>query len=224
MPDAPVIDPAAPPVDPPPVADPPTPPTPPADPPADPPAGETPDQTIARLEDEVKKARNEAGKSRINAKQTAADEARAELAQTIGKALGLVEDETVDPAKLLEQVTASQAQAHQATVELAVFRAADAAGGDPVALLDSRAFLEKVAEIKPDDSAALTAAITAAVGDNPRLGKASAPVQPGMQRNPAQGSSSSPPLGIDAQIAAAEAAGDTRLAIRLKSAQSVNTQ
>lgn len=222
--------PAAPPADPP--APPPAPPAPPATPPAPaPPAAtpapsppaETPDEKIARLEAEVKSARAEAGKERINAKAAAADEARTELAKEVGKALGLVPEDVVDPAKLTAQVADSQAQAKQAATELAVFRAAEAANGDPIALLDSRTFLATVAEIDPTDTAALAAAITEAVAENPRLGKA-APAAPGagMKPNPAQGSSASPPLGLDAQIAAAEQAGDFRTAIRLKSAKAVN--
>ena len=207
---------------------------PPADAPVDPPvdpAAPTPEQAqaiadedprlvIERLEAEVKAARQEAGKARINAKQAAADEARAELAQQVGKALGLVADDPVDPAALTQQIEASQAQARQAQIELAVYRAADTAGGDPIALLDSRTFLETAASIDPSDSDALVAAIGQAVTANPRLGKA-APGPQGMKPNPAQGGSAGPPPGIGAQIAAAEAAGDVRLAIQLKSQQLV---
>ncbi len=53
-------------------------------------------------------------------------------------ALGLVEDEPIDPAKLTESLTTAQAEAKNARVELAIFRAAAAAGGDPAALLDSQ--------------------------------------------------------------------------------------
>lgn len=236
MPDAPPIDappaappaPATPPVPAPPPAAPSASPAPPVTPPAPaPPADETPDEKITRLEAAVKAANAEAGKARITAKQTAAEEARKELTQQFGKALGLIPDDNADPVKLLEQANASQAQAKQATIELAVFRAADAADGDPIALLDSRAFLEKVADIEPSDTTALAAAITAAVAENPRLGKTTPAVPPvpgaGMKPNPAQGSSASPPLGLDAQITAAEAAGDWKTAIRLKSAKAVNT-
>lgn len=231
MPEAPAT-PVAPPATPP-AAPPETPPTPPETPPETPPVptpeqaaaitDEDPAAKITRLEAEVAAARKEAGKARINAKQTAADEARAELAQQIGKALGLVPEDVVDPVKLTEQVNASQAQAKQANVELAVFRAADAANGDASALLDSRTFLAKVADLDPTNSDALVAAIAEAVAENPRLGKTE-PTPPGMKPNRAQGSSAQPPLGIDAQIAAAEQAGDTRTAIRLKSAKSVSTQ
>lgn len=168
---------------------------------------------------EIERLRKENGAARTNAKAQAAEEARNELAQTIGKALGLVEGEPVDPAKLTEQLTAEQSNARQARLELAVFRnAGDDA--DASALLDSRTFLEKVAAIDPNDSQAIKAAITEAVEANPRLGKA--PVAPvGMKPNPAQGRSASPPLGIGDQIAAAQKAGDLKAVLRLKAFQAL---
>lgn len=151
----------------------------------------------------------------------AAEAAKAELAQTIGRALGLVtDDQPADPAALTAQVREASAQAQQARLELAVYRAAQGGNADPAALLDSRAFLEKAATIDPSDSAAVSAAIAEAVAANPRLGR---PEPQGMKRNPAQGASASPPLGIAEQIAAAEKAGDIRTAIRLKSARALNT-
>jgi hypothetical protein len=190
---------------------------------ATPAADDDPASKIARLEADLRSARAEAGKSRVNAKQAAADEARAELAQQIGKALGLVQnDEPADPAKLTEQLTAAGAEARQAKVALAVYQTAEAANADPAALLDSRTFLEKVATLDPNDTTAIGAAITEAVTANPRLGRAQAAPTVGMRPNPAQGASASPPLGIGEQIAAATAAGNTKLAIRLKAAQALN--
>lgn len=219
-----MTEPATPPVPPvPPVADPtpPAPPTPPV-PPTPPAPTETTDETIARLQAEVKAARAEAGKERITAKQNAADEARAELAKTLGTALGLIEDDAADPAKLLEQVNTSQAAAKQASIELAVFRAASDAKGDPIALLDSRAFLTAVNGVDPSDTAAITAAITAAVAENPRLGVApGTPTGPAVKHNPLQGGVGAPAGDRSAQIATAEAAGDFKTAIRLKAQQSV---
>lgn len=214
MPDPIVADPAAPPADPPKPDV--TPPTPKATTPKEP-APETPEDHIIRLEAEVKSVRDEAAKARIG-KKSAVDEAKAELAQQFGKALGLVPDDAADPAKLLAQSNTFQAQARQSAVELAVYRAADASNGDPAALLDSRLFLTKVAEIDPTDSAALAAAITEAVAGNPRLGKPTPP-SGGMKPNPAQGSSASPSLGLDSQIRAAEQSGDMKTSMRLKAAR-----
>lgn len=146
------------------------------------------DPTSAKAE--IEKLRRENGAARTNAKAQAAEEARKELAQTIGKALGLVEDEQIDPAKLTESLTTSQAEAKRARVELGVFKAAAAAGGDPAALLDSSSFLKSLDSIDPSDGAAIAAAISAAVEANPRLG--AAPSEPRLPApNPAQGSSAS---------------------------------
>jgi hypothetical protein len=171
---------------------------------------------------EIERLRRENGAARTTAKQQAAEEARSELAQQIGKALGLVKDEPVDPAVLTDQLTASQAAAKSAQIELAVFRAATVTDADASALLDSRAFLEKVAKLDPTDTPAFTAAIAEAVTANPRLGKATQ-AAPGMKPNPAQGRSDSPPLGIAERIAAATAAGDIKTAVRLKASQALNT-
>lgn len=177
-------------------------------------AEETPTETIARLEADVKAARAEAGKQRINAKATAAEEAKAELAQTIGKALGLVQDEPVDPAKLAEQVATSTAEAATAKRELAVFHAAAAVNADAAALLDSRAFMTKVAALDPTDPTALAAAITEAVTANPAFALTAERRAP--NPNPALGSSASGAPDLEAQIAQATKAGDVGLAIRLQ--------
>lgn len=146
---------------------------------------------------EIERLRKENGAERVNAKAKAADEARNELAQQIGKALGLVEDEQVDPAKLTAELTASQQAAKQARVELAVFKAAADAGGDPAALLDSSSFLATLGDIDPSDTAAVSAAIKSAVESNPRLGAEPATRLPAP--NPAQGASGGGPT-IPAQL------------------------
>lgn len=163
----------------------------------------------------IRDLRSEAASNRTTAKETAAAEARNALAQEIGKALGLVKDEAVDPAALTQQLTAKDAEAQQAKVALAVYQAAGAAGGDPSALLDSSSFLAKVNTLDPSDGAAIAAAVTEAVTANPRLG--ATPVAPGVPApNPAQGSAASGAPGFDEQIAAATKAGNHQLAIALK--------
>ncbi|MFB6618221.1 hypothetical protein ACIGFK_07500 [Streptomyces sp. NPDC085524] len=134
------------------------------------PAAQDTADTIARLVADLAAARAEAGKTRVTAKQKAADEARAELAQQIGRALGLVEADTPpDPDLLTRQLTDERARARQTAVELAVYRTAREAGGDPEALLDSRAFSSSLAGIDPADTAAVRAAIEAAVAVNSKL-------------------------------------------------------
>jgi hypothetical protein len=161
--------------------------------------------------------RTEAGAARVNAKATAAQEARDSLAQDIGRALGLVTegDPAPDPAQLTEQVTAAQEAARTAQVELAVHRAAHGLKGDPSALLDSRSFLAKVGGLDPgaDDFAAqVSAAITSAITENPKLAVAAAAGASSVDHTGGTGE----PHGLDAQITAAEKAGDHRTAIRLK--------
>lgn len=145
------------------------------------------DPTVAKAE--IERLRKENGSDRVNAKAQAATDARNEFAQTIGKALGLIKaDETVDPAKLAEQLTASGAETRKAQVALAVYQAAGTTA-DPGALLDSTSFLASLKDIDPSDSAAMQTAITAAVESNPRLGAAPGTRLPAS--NPAQGSSGS---------------------------------
>lgn len=152
--------------------------TPPAPVPTEPPKAVTPapgnpwDDPKA-AEAEIERLRKENAKDRTNAKAQAAEDARKEVTQSIAKALGLVEDDASDPVKLTESLTASQADAKRARVELAVFRNATTAGGDPAALLDSTSFLASLADINPADNAAVTAAIQAAVTANARLGATS---------------------------------------------------
>lgn len=188
-----------------------------------PPAKRSLEDSLATLDDdtrsfvlgELSKARREAGDSRAKAKQTAAEEARSELAQTIGKALGLVEDEKVDPAKLTDQIGQLSGSLKSTQVELAVFKAAKEANADASALLDSRSFLEKVADVDPADTASITAAISEAVASNARFGLPT----PGMRPNPAQGASASPPPSAGERVTAAEREGDYRTAGRVKASQ-----
>jgi hypothetical protein len=194
--------------------------TPPAPAPADPattgdPAPATnPWDDPAAAKAEIERLRRENGSARTNAKAQAAEDAKKELAQTIGRALGLVEDEAIDPAKLTESLTTAQADAKKAQVALAVFQNAGTVG-DPLALLDSTSFLTSLAGIDPNDSAAITAAIASAVAANPRLGAASTdPRTPAP--NPAQGASAGGAPDLDSQIAEAQKAGNTSLAIHLQ--------
>lgn len=126
--------------------------------------------TLAKM---VRDLRAENATDRTSAKTKAADEARQQLAQDIGKALGLVADDgQADPAKLAEQVTAEQQRARAAAVELAVFKSAGPLGADPAALVDSRTFLSAVEQLDPtatDFADKVGAAITKAATDNPKL-------------------------------------------------------
>jgi hypothetical protein len=148
----------------------PTAPVAPAETPAAPEAPKDPwaDPEAARAE--IEKLRKENASARVNAKQTAAEEARAQLTQEFGKILGLVKDDApVTPEHLTEQLTSAQTAAKAAALELAIYKTAATAKADPAALLDSRAFLDKVAGLDPTDSTALAAAISEATTANPRF-------------------------------------------------------
>lgn len=120
---------------------------------------------------EVARLRREAANYRTQLREAQA--AQQQQLDAIAKALGLKDgDDAPDPAQLTEQLTASQAEARQARVELAVFRGAAAHSGDPAALLDSRSFLTSVAQLDPADAGfdkAVSDAIKAAVDGNPKL-------------------------------------------------------
>ncbi|MFC7860700.1 hypothetical protein ACFQ9D_12020 [Arthrobacter koreensis] len=105
--------------------------------------------------------RKEAGDERVAAKTLAA----------IQKALNpdAKGDEKPDAAALTKALTEREADAKQAKTELAVYRLAGKNGADPDALLDSRGFLAKLADLDPSDTAKITKAITDAVKDNPKL-------------------------------------------------------
>ncbi|MFD6415995.1 hypothetical protein [Streptomyces sp. NPDC060194] len=162
-------------------------------------ADEDPAATIARLQKELRAANGESAKARTTAKKAAADEARAEIVQELGKALGLVQDDKdtpPDPAELTRQITAAQAAHRETAVELAVYRGAARHGADPDALTDSRAFLASIKGLDPADEGfakAVQAAIKKAVDDNPKLKTApAAPARASGDFNGGAGGSSEP--------------------------------
>lgn len=175
----------------------------------------------AAMKAEIERLRKENGAARTNAKAQAADEARNALTQEIGRALGLIKDEEpIDAATLTTELTKSQLEARDAALKLNVYRAAQKAQANPDALLDSVSFNQKLATVEPSDNDSISAAIAAAVEANPTLyGLAAASqtqVAPAMKPNPAQGASANPPMSVQERAAAAQAAGNTRDAIRLK--------
>lgn len=123
---------------------------------------------------ELAEARADATRARTDAKSQAAEAAKAELAQTIGKALGLVQDGAeVDPAELANQVTTYQAENVDLRRELAVYQNAPE-GVSVKNLLDSRSFLTALGACDPTDQAAITQAVTTAVEKNPSFRAAQA--------------------------------------------------
>src|SRR5690606_2655486 len=137
--------------------------------------GEDPAATIARLQKDLKQANADAAKARTNAKKAAADEARTEIVQELGKALGLIKDDKdtpPDPAALTAQIEKATAAHRETAVELAIYRHAGKHGADPDALTDSRTFLNSIKGLDPSDEGfakKVQAAIKQAVTDNPKL-------------------------------------------------------
>lgn len=101
----------------------------------------------------------------------------------IAEKAGVDLEGTPDPAKLAEQVAAERTRANQSAVELAVYRAAGAAGANPDLLLDSRMFMAKTAALDPsapDFAERVKAYATEAAAANPTLAAqqpAAAPAQ-----------------------------------------------
>ncbi|KRE79953.1 hypothetical protein [Arthrobacter sp. Soil763] len=84
------------------------------------------------------------------------------------------EGDKPDADALARAVTEREAEAKQAKTELAVYKLSGKAGADADALLDSRGFLAKIADLDPTDTAKITKAIEDAVKDNPKLKQARA--------------------------------------------------
>lgn len=133
----------------------------------------------------IRDAREEAARTRVEAKKTAAEEAakaaQDDLVQKIGTALGIIQPEAegeegdseqpepLDPEKLVQQLEQEREHSQSAVMELAVYKAAGAADADPNALLDSRQFMAALKGVDPTDAEAVTKAIAAAVDANPRF-------------------------------------------------------
>ena len=139
--------------------------------PADPAAGDDdlpddPDKLKALL----KHARADAGKSRVNAKAKAAEDAQSAMVQQIGKALGLIKDpkDQPTPEQLTQQLTAQQEAAKAAQTQLAVYRAAGKLA-DPDMLLDSTSFLQSLKDVDTTDTKAVQDAVKAFVTDHPKF-------------------------------------------------------
>lgn len=127
----------------------------------------------AKAQAEILRLRRENGDERVNAKAKAADDARAEIAQTIGKALGIIKDgESLDPAKLQEQLQQRDADNRTLRVEVAVERAARAAGAYDDLMVAALARQGKLTGLDPTAATFQTdvdALVKGAVDADPRL-------------------------------------------------------
>lgn len=139
------------------------------------PAGKPAEGVPEWVQKELKEARAEAAKYRVEAKE-AAEKVATDLRTSFAKALGIETGEQLTPEQLAEksQTRAESAETRAATAErsLAIHKAAAAAGANADALLDSNTFLAKVSQLDPtsaDFGAQVGQAITAAVAANPTL-------------------------------------------------------
>lgn len=167
---------------------PPAAPTPTPTPPPTPPAGEqTPPapsnekggQPIDSMEDALKviaDLRAENAKARTAAKEAAAEQARTELIQKLTATLGLTTDDEEDTpspeeaaSRLAAEVEQERTAARTAALELAVYRAATAAGANADRLLDSRSFTATISGLDPADTQAIADAVANAVDSMPEL-------------------------------------------------------
>ncbi|MFE0517318.1 hypothetical protein [Streptomyces sp. NPDC058964] len=134
---------------------------------------------LERLRKELKQANADAAKARTTAKKNAAEEAKAELVQQMGRALGLIKDdkdEAPDPAKLTAEIERATEAHRETAVELAIYRSAGKYGADPDALTDSRTFLKSIKGLNPNEDGfakKVSDAIKKAVEANPKLKAAS---------------------------------------------------
>jgi hypothetical protein len=128
----------------------------------------------AELQRMIVDLRRENASARTTAKANAADEARAALAQDIGKALGLVQNDNKPPTptQLTEALAGRDAELTQTRLEFAAYRAAGKVGADVDALLDSRAFATALGDLDPaadDFPTKLDALVKTSLDNNPRL-------------------------------------------------------
>lgn len=118
----------------------------------------------------VRQLREEAAANRTKARD-AETQAQAKIAAAL-EALGIKPD-TEDPAEAAKQAAAERdaaaLAAKEASLHLAVYKAAGKAGADADALLDSNSFRSTIGEVDPADAAAVQAAIENAVKANPKF-------------------------------------------------------
>lgn len=124
----------------------------------------------------IRDLRKEAGDRRTAA--NGLEQQQRDMVKAFAKAAGIElpgDEQTPNPEQLTQQLTASQQAARDSAVQLAVYKAAGTAGADADALLDSRRFLDSLADVDPADGAAITKAISDAVNANPKLKAGRAP-------------------------------------------------
>jgi hypothetical protein len=158
----------------------------------------------------ISDTRTEAATNRTKATEAATKATEAATAQqtTLDKlaiALGLKKDggDAPDAAMLTTQVAAAQTSARESAVQLAVFKAASAAGANPNALLDRNSFTKAVLGLDPtkaDFSTKVTAAITAAVTADPTLKAVPAAARSGVDLSGGTGEGANKPTTLASAV------------------------
>lgn len=130
---------------------------------------------VGELKNMISELRHENAKTRVNAKQAAAQEARNELVGQIAEALGIGGEKPPTPQQLQEAVTVARQEAQEnkrmfeaAQTRLEVFQAAHQVGADPDMLLDSTRFMTHLQE--NSGSGDVPTLIETWVKENPRFG------------------------------------------------------
>lgn len=190
--------------------------------PADEPKGKTPefkgDFDPAKFERLVENLRGDvaAEKAKREALEQKAKDDQDTLMKRVAKAFGLETDEAKPPTpeELAQQLAveqtrtkASDDRARQTEVELAVYKTASRHGGDPDALLDSRAFANAIAKLDPSSDgfdAAVGDAVKAAVEANAKLAAKAPETKP--EPTPAGGAPMDGAGGGKRQLGAADVA------------------
>lgn len=149
----------------------------------------------------ISDARQDATRARTTAKATAAEEARNEVIQQIGKAMGLVKDDStkMDPVALQTALAAQQADGNLTKVQLEAMKIAikPETGVNALALLDSNSFLSAIKGLAPTDATGIAAAIKAAVESNPMLKAApGGPVKSGAEFSGGTGEKPNTNIGL----------------------------
>lgn len=156
-------------------------------------------------QDLIKNTRGEVARTRVEAKKQAAEEAAAaakkQMAEDIGRALGIITDDTpeedkLDPDQLKQLLEGERTSTQMARTELAVFKAASGGTFNAAALLDSRSFLDSVKDLDPSDAEAVNAAIAKAIEANPWL-----KVEPAPSVDPAPADPAPAPVPTNAPTA-----------------------
>lgn len=112
------------------------------------PAPELPAEDVAALKQELDKWKAAARKHEERSKASFADnQKKDELLRDVASKLGIEVADKPDADALSQKLEQAQANARQKTVELAVYSAAASAGANASALLDSREFISRAAQI-----------------------------------------------------------------------------